>query len=146
MRLIALREGSNEVMTRAHEGTLTSLTFGQRRTLEPGTALASSIIERRTVHLTDFDALPPATKALWTDHNVKAALAAPMLREGMAIGSILLRKPESGPFTPRQIELLEAFAAQSVLAIQNARLFHEIEEKSRQLESRASTSRSSSPT
>ena len=67
-------------------------------------------------------------------HGFKAAIAAPMLREGVAIGGILLRKTEVGPFTPRQIELLETFAAQAVIAIENVRLFTEIQEKSRQLE------------
>src|SRR5437899_12783783 len=57
-----------------------------------------------------------------------------MLREGIPIGSILLRQREAGPFTPRQIQLLEAFAAQGVIAIENVRLFTEIQEKSRQLE------------
>ena len=65
---------------------------------------------------------------------LQAAMAAPMLREGVPIGAILLRKPEPGPFTPRQIELLEAFAAQAVIAIENVRLFTEIQEKSCQLE------------
>src|SRR6185503_14537913 len=73
-------------------------------------------------------------RALWKSHNVQAAMAAPMMREGVPIGTILLRKPEPGPFTARQIQLLEAFAAQAVIAIENVRLFTEIQEKSRQLE------------
>jgi signal transduction histidine kinase len=68
------------------------------------------------------------------EHNWRAAVAAPMLREGVAIGTILLRKAEPGAFTPRQIELLETFAAQAVIAIENVRLFTEIQEKSHQLE------------
>jgi signal transduction histidine kinase len=57
-----------------------------------------------------------------------------MLNDGAAIGGVLLRKSEAGPFSPRQIKLLETFAAQAVIAIQNTRLFTEIQEKSRQLE------------
>ena len=74
------------------------------------------------------------TQALSKEVGVRALLAAPMLREDGAIGCILLRKPEPGAFTPRQIELLETFAAQAVIAIENVRLFTEIQEKSHQLE------------
>jgi signal transduction histidine kinase len=58
--------------------------------------------------------------------GVRALLAAPLLREGHAIGCVLLRKPMPGAFTPHQIELLETFAAQAVIAIENVRLFTEL--------------------
>ncbi|MBV8187498.1 MAG: GAF domain-containing protein, partial [Alphaproteobacteria bacterium] len=51
-----------------------------------------------------------------------------MLRDGVAIGNVLLRRPETGPFSPRQIALLESFAAQAVIAIENVRLFTELRE------------------
>ncbi len=51
-----------------------------------------------------------------------------MLHEGVAVGAIVLRKIEAGAFAPRQIELLETFAAQAVIAIQNVRLFTELRE------------------
>ncbi len=134
--LIAMRDGEDNVFTRAHEGNLESTTLGLRQSgLARHTALGQSILDGRTVHLPDISALDSQeTKALWNRNNVKAAVAAPMLREGVAIGGILLRKSEAGPFTARQIGLLEAFAAQAVIAIENVRLFTEIQEKSRQLE------------
>ncbi|HSH99731.1 MAG TPA: GAF domain-containing protein [Reyranella sp.] len=133
--LIALRDADDGVVTRAHEGALGSTTLGMRRDLAQHTALGRSILEGHTVHISGIDQLDSdAARELWDAHNIKAAVAAPMLREGIPIGSILLRKPEPGPFSPRQIELLEAFAAQAVIAIENVRLFTEIQEKSRQLE------------
>ncbi len=82
-----------------------------------------------------------------------SVLSVPMLLEGKPIGSITVTGAEAGAFTPRQIELLQTFAEQAVIAIQNAHLFREIQEKSVELEVanrqrkwRTSTSRSSSPT
>jgi signal transduction histidine kinase len=64
----------------------------------------------------------------------RALLAVPLVREGQIIGALSVNRKLPGEFTPEIIELLKTFATQSALAIQNARLFREIEEKSRQLE------------
>jgi len=56
------------------------------------------------------------------------------LREGRIVGGLVIRRKSTGEFRPEVIELMKTFATQSVLAIQNARLFREIEEKSRQIE------------
>jgi signal transduction histidine kinase len=66
--------------------------------------------------------------------GTRALLAIPMLLEDQLIGGLTVNKKTPGEFPPEVIELLKTFAAQSALAIQNARLFREIEEKSRQLE------------
>ena len=66
--------------------------------------------------------------------GVRAILAVPMVREGQLIGCRGVTRNRSGEFPAETIELLRTFATQSALAIQNARLFHEIEDKSRQLE------------
>ncbi|HEX7272707.1 MAG TPA: GAF domain-containing protein, partial [Casimicrobiaceae bacterium] len=64
----------------------------------------------------------------------RSVLAVPLLRENNLLGALAVNKKDSGAFDPQVIELLKTFAAQSALAIQNARLFREIEDKSRQLE------------
>src|SRR5436189_6435137 len=64
----------------------------------------------------------------------RASLAVPLLREDRIIGGLVVRRKSAGQFGPEVIELLKTFATQSVLAIQNARLFREIEAKGRQIE------------
>jgi signal transduction histidine kinase len=136
--LIALRDGPDVVVV-AHEGPLmASIAAGERRPLDRGMLTGRAIADGRTIHIPDVAVIDPAqyhtAQALARVGKWRAAIAAPMLREGVAVGSILLRKPEVGEFTPRQVELLETFAAQAVIAIENVRLFTEIQEKSRQLE------------
>jgi len=64
----------------------------------------------------------------------RASLAVPLLREDRIIGGLVIRRKSTGEFRSEVIELMKTFATQSVLAIQNARLFREIEDKSRQIE------------
>jgi signal transduction histidine kinase len=68
------------------------------------------------------------------ESGVRGILAVPMLREGQLIGCLVVSRNRPGDFPAETIELLRTFATQSALAIQNARLFHEIEDKGRQLE------------
>jgi signal transduction histidine kinase/HAMP domain-containing protein len=66
--------------------------------------------------------------------GMRALLAVPLLREGRVLGSLALGRRTAGEFPPEVVNLLQTFAAQSTLAIENARLFREIEHKSRELE------------
>ena len=66
--------------------------------------------------------------------GVRSLLAVPLVREGRLLGGLVVNRKQPGEFAPEVIALLKTFATQSALAIQNARLFREIEEKSRQLE------------
>jgi GAF domain-containing protein len=76
----------------------------------------------------------PRMRALLARFGFRASLAVPLLREDRIIGGLVVRRKSTGEFRPEVIELLKTFATQSALAIQNARLFREIEDKSRQIE------------
>ena len=66
--------------------------------------------------------------------GLRASLAIPLVREDRLIGGLVVRRKSAGEFCPQVIDLLKTFATQSALAIQNARLFREIEDKSKQIE------------
>jgi signal transduction histidine kinase len=97
-----------------------------------------AIIDRQTVHIHDImleiDTEYSDVKAIQKEIGQRTVLATPLLREGVAIGAIVIRRLQVRPFTDKQIALLKTFADQAVIAIENVRLFHEIEEKSKQLE------------
>ncbi len=127
---IVLRHG-NELVLVNHEGTIEQF-LGTRLPLDSSTTAARAVLEKRTIHIPDVGDIAPGEYALTVDlskrANVRAVLSVPMLRDGEAIGCILLRKPTATPYAPRQIELAETFAAQAVIAIQNVRLFTELRE------------------
>jgi signal transduction histidine kinase/DNA-binding response OmpR family regulator len=72
-------------------------------------------------------------RELMRREGVRSLLAVPLLREDRPVGALVIRRRESGEFPPPVVALLQTFAAQSVLAIQNARLFQEIQDKGDQL-------------
>jgi len=76
----------------------------------------------------------PHSKPRQAISGVRTLLATPLLPKGRAFGAIVIRRMEVRPFSVKQIELLRTFADQAVIAIENVRLFQEIQEKSRQLE------------
>ena len=95
-----------------------------------------AVIDRQTVHVHDLSAVPETElrAGFLRKHSTRTILATPLLRQGMPIGVIMIRRMEVRPFSDRQIALLETFAAQAVIAIENVRLFQEIQEKNHQLE------------
>jgi signal transduction histidine kinase len=90
---------------------------------------------RAPIQVPDLSEEPPSTaRDLLLRVGFRAVLAVPLLGPDAIVGMLVVRRRETGSFAGSIIEVLKTFAAQSVLAIQNARLFREIEEKGRQLE------------
>ena len=102
---------------------------------ERGSVSGRALLEGRSVHIVDVRADPEFTFAEAQQlGGVRTALGVPMLREGVPIGVLALTRSEVRPFTEKQIELVSTFADQAAIAIENVRLFDEIQDKSRQLE------------
>ncbi len=105
--------------------------------IDERTATGVCIAERRVLHFADVEndrTVPTVTREHTRITGNRALIVAPMLWEGRALGSIVVGRDVAGPFSEKEIALLKTFADQAVIAIQNARLFREIEDKSRQLE------------
>jgi GAF domain-containing protein/anti-sigma regulatory factor (Ser/Thr protein kinase) len=102
---------------------------------ERGSASGRALAESRVVHIADVKADPEYTLVEAPRLGVfRTILCVPMLREGVPIGILTLTRTEVQPFSDKQIELVTTFADQAAIAIENVRLFDEIQDKSRQLE------------
>src|SRR5262249_44792220 len=92
-----------------------------------------AIVERRTIHIEDIGRLPETEFPRIIRENQRTVLATPLMRKGEPIGAILIRRVEVDPFSDKQIELLQTFADQAVIAIENVRLFKELQASNRDL-------------
>ena len=95
-----------------------------------------AFVDRKPVHVDDLTAAAdefPAGQAMAKRLGHRTILAMPLLREEEAIGALVIRRLEVRPFTQKQIELLTIFADQAVIAIENVRLFNEVEARTEDL-------------
>src|SRR5262245_30548373 len=102
--------------------------------LARGSATGRALLEGRIVHIPDIKADPDYTYVDERLGGFRTIVAVPMLREGTPIGVLALTRVAMHPFTDKQIELVSTFADQAAIAIENVRLFEEIQDKSQQLE------------
>ena len=130
-------EGSEYRIVAAH-GNMPIPRRYEARPLIRGVVPGRAMIDRQVIHVHDMGSSEaqvefPEASALVKNFGIRTVLAVPLLREGTAIGAILIRRNEVLPFSEKQVTLLKTFADQAVIAIENVRLFKELEERNRQI-------------
>ncbi|MBT8359833.1 MAG: cyclic nucleotide-binding domain-containing protein, partial [Deltaproteobacteria bacterium] len=99
-----------------------------------------AVADCRPIHVDDLQAASaefPLGSILAEQFGHHTSFVTPLLREGVAIGAILIRRMEVRPLTEKQIALIKTFADEAAIAIENVRLFNEVKEKSRKVEEQA---------
>ena len=129
-----IRVEGNAVVPVATYGTLSP---AHGIALNRGSPSGRAILDRQTLHIhdlaTEIETEFPEVADFQKRLGHRTTLATPLLREGVSIGAILIRRLEVRPFTEKHIKLLETFAAQAVIAIENVRLFKELQERNAEL-------------
>src|SRR5262249_51014584 len=105
-----------------------------------GTISGRTVLDQRTVHVADVQVetedFPEGSK-YGRRFGSRTSLSVPLMKQGLAIGSIHLRRTEAQPSTERQVPLPQPFANQAVIAIENARLFEAEQARTRELQARS---------
>jgi len=135
--LIHLVEGEQSRLVARYGRLRMALGLGKVYPLTLDLVTHRAIVELRTIHVRDLAKAPRTrfreSRAGQRPLGVRAMLATPLLRDGVAIGPIVIRRTTVRPFTPKQIALLKTFADQAAIAIENARLSQELEARNEDL-------------
>jgi len=118
----------------AHHGSIPSVPL--ERPLDRGSISSRAVVDRQIIHIQDAASVRaefPVSEPDSVRASLRTALAVPLMRERQPIGVIFIRRPEVRPFTEKQIQLLKTFADQAVIAIENVRLFQELQVRNRDL-------------
>ena len=132
--VIFLADGTETVLV-AHHGPMRLFEIGRRVPIRADTVNGRTILEARTIHVDDLANAPDfeSGQAAARRFGYRTVLGVPLLRDAKAIGMISTRRADVRPFTGAQIKLLETFADQAVIAIENVRLFSELQTSNREL-------------
>ena len=132
--VILLREG-NDLRTAAHDGPI-KIEF-VKLPIARGRVSGRAVLDRKPVHADDLAAENgefPLGQEKVLKFGYRTTLAIPLLRENVAVGAIAIRRREVRPFSGKQIGLLQTFAEQAVIAINNAGLFEEVINRTKELQ------------
>jgi signal transduction histidine kinase len=137
--VIFRREGASYQGVAFYNASQELIDFIKRNPISPGrhSITARVVLERRTIHVADLQADDEYKYALRDLDPIRTELGVPMFRGDEVIGVIILYKLEVQPFSDKQIELVETFADQAVIAIENARLLTELRARTAELEDKS---------
>ena len=130
------RQGESYIWAASHGFSQEYIEFRKRRPLFPdrGSAVGRAIVEGKIVHIPDV--FEDAEYSNWESQEIagfRSVLGVPLLREGVSMGVLSLTRTVPRSFTDKQIELLTTFADQAAIAIENVRLFENVEARTREL-------------
>ena len=128
--IMIVKEG--KMRNQAAFGALGQRSFGATYAIDRSTVMGRSICDKEPVHVTDLQNAGeefPAGREIALQFGHRTTLCVPLLREGHALGTMLIRRTEVRPFEEKHIALLKTFADQAAIAIENARLLNELHQR-----------------